>query len=136
MLNQSFKNDKIQLNKEKSFKKIIYAYKKLKQIAKYESGLNSDLSSKVANLTNDQLEKIKLLESKLGCRLVAYENSDLEYRKNEILDGLHLLLDEYLALHNPNKIDQNSKSVSKQINKVVQLKKELPVNEEFNGFFQ
>lgn len=138
MFNQNLKNKKMYTSdKENSFKKIIYAYKKLKQIAKYESISNENPASKVASLTNEQLEKIKLLEARLGCRLVAYENIDLNYRKGEILDGLHLLLDEYLSLYT-NKSEANRKTESKTTNKVVQLKKELvePINEDFNGFFQ
>lgn len=132
MFNQALKKDKESKSEENNFKQIIYAYKKLKQIAKYESGLKSDLSFKIANLNQDQLEKIKLLEGKIGFKLVAYENSDLNYRKNEILEGIHILLDEYLSLY------ENKTFAKSSTKKIIPInnKKEEKINEDFNGFFQ
>ena len=82
---------------ENLFTKILFAYKKLKEIAKYESDLSSEFQ--IARLHPEQLEKLKSLESNLGYCLIAYEQQlHLKNKKSEILNKISLLLNEYSKL--------------------------------------
>lgn len=79
------------------FSKILYIHKKLKEIAQYES--ISKTKYNVAKLSSEKLEKVKTLESKLGCYLIAYEvDAEVEENKCMILNRISSLLDEYLDL--------------------------------------
>jgi hypothetical protein len=111
------------------FKVLLQAYKKFKQIAKLESELSVNQMRNPAKLNKDDLDKIKLLESRLGCNLVAFENNSNEYRKSEILSGIHLLLDDYLKLFNPDINKENVITFSPSKAKSIE-------SSEFNGFFE
>ena len=91
------KDETSNLNKsEHTLKKIIYAYKKFKQIAKIE---------------------------------LKTENESIEYRKNEILNGIHLLLDDYLRLFNQDIKKENLITFSPSKTKSFE-------RDDFNGFFE
>lgn len=94
------------------FTKILYVHKKLKEVAQYES--ISKTKYQVAKLNKEQLEKVKLLESKFGCCLVAYEGKrEIEENKLMILNRVHSLLDEYLDMCKPKKEKYSSDEFGK-----------------------
>jgi len=111
------------------FKVLLQAYKKFKQIAKIESEIGANQNRKPAKLNKDDLDKIKLLEARLGYTLVAFENNSNEYRKGEILSGIHFLLDDYLKLLNPDIKKENVITFSLPKAKSIE-------SSEFNGFFE
>lgn len=79
------------------FTKILYVHKKLKEVARHES--ISRQKYNVAKLNPEKLEKLKQVESKIGCYLVAYEpDPEAEENKSMILNRISSLLDEYLSL--------------------------------------
>ncbi len=109
-------------------KKIVFIYKKLKNIARFESIKIQNQTPKPADLTKEQLERIKSLEGKIGCRLVAYESDEeINERKNSILSQIELLLNEYINLCTNRKIE-NKPAFSKPKQKLM--------NNDFNGFFE
>ena len=96
--------------------KILFIYKKLKKIAKHE--IKSKTKFKPANLTNQQLNQLKSLESGIGLCLVAYEDKDDSLKqKVEILNRVNNLLNDYSKL-------------------VTQGKKKADSNEDFSKFFE
>ena len=96
--------------------KILFIYKKLKKIAKHE--IKSKTKFKPANLTNQQLNQLKSLESGIGLCLVAYEDKDnFLKQKVEILNRINNLLNDYSKL-------------------VTQGEKKADSNEDFSKFFE
>lgn len=77
--------------------KILLAYKKLKSVAKSE--LSTKNKFKLAQLSDDKLNKLKSMEAGMGCFLVAYNyDHDLSKKKVEILNRINLLLNQYSNL--------------------------------------
>ena len=93
-LSKSKKND--------VFTKILYVHKKLKEVAQYESIAKQKYN--IAKLNPEKIEKLKSLESKIGCYLVAFDfDPEIEENKSMILNRISSLLDEYLDLCKSNK---------------------------------
>ena len=95
------------------FSSILSLHKKLKEVAQYESLLQSKLKSKskLAKLKDQQVEKLKQLETDLDCCLVAYDNEiEAGEDKAMILNRINSLLDEYLSLCYVGKVKNSVKA--------------------------
>ncbi len=77
--------------------KILLVYKRLKSVAKSE--LRTKSKFKLAQLSDDKVNKLKSLETGMGCFLVAYNyDNELTKKKVEILNRINLLLNQYSNL--------------------------------------
>ena len=109
---QTKKNaDKAHIDKD-LFSKLLMLHKKLKVVAQYESITKSKY--KVASLSQSQLDNIKMLESKSGYSLLAFEQDlEVDENKNMILNRIDSLLDEYLSYCKPEKSNKSSDDFNK-----------------------
>ncbi len=77
--------------------KLLLVYKKLKNIAKAE--INSKNKFKLAKLKDEQLSRIKLIESDMDLFLIAYESDKQCFnQKIQILTRINKLLNDYSKL--------------------------------------
>ncbi len=84
-------------------KRLVYIHQRLKQIARIESQIKLKNKFNVASLSQEEVKKLKDLESSYGCLLVAYKSQDNHLmRKNKILNNIEILLQEYLKLFENN----------------------------------
>ncbi len=83
--------------------KILCVYKRLKAIAKAE--FSSKSKFKLAQLSQDKLNKLKNIETNMGYCLIAYEdNFELLNKKVDILNRINSLLNQYSKLSNTTSI--------------------------------
>lgn len=89
-------------------KSILAIHKKLKEIARIESNIKPKY--RVAKLTQEQLQKIKLFEQTINHCLVAYDGNGLNHKKHKILENIKSLLDDYKILLQSDKSNKQDDS--------------------------
>lgn len=92
--------------------KILFAYKKLKSIAKSEFNVKNKF--KPAQLSQDKFNKLKSVEANIDCLLVAYEyDTNLLDKKFNILNRINSLLTQYSSLFVESEIKKTNDDFSK-----------------------
>ena len=90
-------------------KGLLHIHQKLKQIARIESQVKINNKLDIAPLNQEDIKKLKEIESLYGCVLVAYKSQDnLLSKKNKILNQIEILLTDYLKLLESNQKENDS----------------------------